>query len=431
MYDIAVIGAGYVGLTTAVCLAELGHAVVCADVDEDRVQLLLDGQSPILEPGMNDLIARGAANGRLRVTTDNTDAVRSAEFVFLCVPTPEQPNGAADLSFVKAACIDIGPALSDRAIVINKSTVPIGSAHLVNEFLARDDVNVVSNPEFLREGSAIHEFMNPDRIVIGADDRAAGERVAALYDKLDAPVVITDPTSAETIKYAANAYLATRLSFVNAIAAVCEAVGADVHDVVQGMGYDQRIGHDFMRPGPGWGGSCFPKDTRALIHIADEAGYSFDFLKGVVDANDQQFARIADKVRGLAGGDLDGARVAVWGLTFKAGTDDLRGSPSLSIIDRLIEAGAFVTAYDPAAEASHPWLAERDLTIVDDAVDAVDGADVLAVLTEWPEFREVDLFMVASKMARPTVIDARDVLDVAELERQGFAVERIGTRSRR
>ena len=289
---IAVIGTGYVGLTTGACLAHLGHDVVCADIDEAKVEALNNGEIPILEDGLDNLVIEGRRAGRLRFVVGAANAVGDREFVYLCVPTPQGDDGSADLSYIESAAREIGPELAPEAIVINKSTVPVGSTRVVEQALQRGDVSVVSNPEFLREGSAVHDFLNPDRVVIGAVDQAAAIRMAGLYIGLTAPIMVTDPASAETIKYASNAFLATKISFVNAVAAVCEAVGADVNDVVLGMGYDRRIGQEFLKPGPGWGGSCFPKDTVALIHIAEEAGYDFRLLKGVVDVNNEQFERV-------------------------------------------------------------------------------------------------------------------------------------------
>jgi UDPglucose 6-dehydrogenase len=282
-------------------------------------------------------------------------------------------------------------------------------------------VFVVSNPEFLREGSAVHDCLNPDRIVIGSDDQGAAIRVASLYLGVPAPLVVTDPASAETIKYAANAFLATKLSFVNAVAAVCEAVGADVADVVLGLGYDKRIGHEFLKPGPGWGGSCFPKDSRALVKIAADAGYDFDLLKGVISVNEQQHRRVVEKIEAAAGGSVDGVAIAVWGLTFKAGTDDLRDSPSVSICDQLAARGAKVRAYDPTSPSGLP-----SLDIVHDPYDACDGAAVLAVLTEWDEFRWVDLTRVGELMEQRRVVDARNILDRSAAVRAGFAYYGIG-----
>jgi UDPglucose 6-dehydrogenase len=421
MAQIAVIGAGYVGLTTAACFSHLGHDVVCADIDERRVAQLTRGEVPIVEAGLDAMVREGLEGGRLSFVVGPASAAASAEFAYLCVPTPQGDDGSADLSYIESAAREIGPVLPSEAVVVNKSTVPVGSTRVVERVLGRDDVVVVSNPEFLREGSAVHDFLNPDRIVIGSDDQSAAVRVAALYIGVPAPIIVTDPASAETIKYASNAFLATKVSFVNAIAAVCEAVGADVKDVVLGMGYDKRIGHEFLKPGPGFGGSCFPKDSRALVHIADSAGYSFDLLQGVITVNEDQFQRVAAKVREMAGGSLVGAKVAVWGLTFKARTDDVRDSPALRIVSLLTEQGATVQAYDPAVKA--PVDAVVPAT---DPYSVCEGADVLVVLTEWDDFRWLDFDKVADLMERPRVVDARNLLDKPALERRGFTYVGIG-----
>jgi UDPglucose 6-dehydrogenase len=300
---------------------------------------------------------------------------------------------------------------------------------VVEQALGRDDVKVASNPEFLREGSAVHDFLHPDRIVIGCEDQATAGRVAALFEGIQAPVIVTDPASAETIKYASNAFLATKVSFVNAIANLCQAVGADVRDVVLGMGYDKRIGFEFLKPGPGWGGSCFPKDSHALVRIASDAGYNFELLKGVIAVNDQQFQLLSDRVADLAGGALEGATVAVWGLTFKAGTDDLRSSPAIEIVERLIAAGATVKAYDPTVSKSLPdHLGHLDVEVCGDPYAACAGASVLAVLTEWDEFRWLDFDKVAGVMAAPAILDARNLLDPVSLRRRGFTYQGLGRR---
>jgi len=422
---IAVIGTGYVGLTTGVCLAHLGHDVVCADIDTHKVARLSAGEVPIVENGLAELLAEGLASGRLRFVVGAANAVPECGVVFLCVPTPQGDDGSADLIYLQSAAREIGPHLSFECVVVNKSTVPVGSAKVVQQVLGRPDVRVVSNPEFLREGSAVQDFLKPDRVVVGADDHAAALIVANLYERTGAPLIITDPASAETIKYAANAFLATKLSFVNAIAAICEGVGADVNDVMVGLGSDHRIGHDFLRPGPGWGGSCFPKDTRALLKIADDAGYRFDLLAGVLNANDQQFDRIADKVRRATGGALAGRTVAVWGLTFKARTDDLRDSPSLAVIERLVAQGARVQAYDPTVTAARPGLPEH-LDLRTDPYGACEGADVLVVLTEWDEFRWLEPTKVAEVMAGRAVVDARNLTERNQWHRAGFHYQGVG-----
>jgi len=421
MSRIAVIGTGYVGLTTGACFAHIGHDVVCADIDPDKVERLQRGEIPILEDGLDNLVKEGLQGGRLSFVLGAANAAADCEFAYLCVPTPQGADGSADLSYIEAAAAEIGPVLPTEAVVVNKSTVPVGSTRVVERALGRSDVPVVSNPEFLREGSAIHDFLNPDRIVIGADDQSAAVRVSSLYIGITAPIIVTDPASAETIKYAANAFLATKISFINAVAAVCEAVGADIKDVALGMGYDSRIGHEFLKPGPGWGGSCFPKDTRAMVRIAEDAGYEFDLLRGVVAVNDEQFERVAEKIVELAGGSVEGKRIGAWGLTFKARTDDLRESPSLEILRRLVAQGAVVRGYDP----SMPEPIEG-IEVVDDPYAAVEGAEVLAVLTEWDEFRWLDLDKVADQMAGRGVLDARNLLDKAALRRRGFEYRGIG-----
>ncbi|MDQ2649504.1 MAG: UDP-glucose/GDP-mannose dehydrogenase family protein [Actinomycetota bacterium] len=421
MSKIAVIGTGYVGLTTGACFAHVGHDVVCADIDEAKVAMLSRGEVPILEAGLDNLVREGLNGGRLSFVLGAAEAVADCEFAYLCVPTPQGADGSADLSYIEDAAREIGPLLPTEAIVVNKSTVPVGSTRVVERALGRSDIAVVSNPEFLREGSAIHDFLHPDRIVIGAEDQAAAVRVSSLYLGITAPVIVTDPASAETIKYAANAFLATKISFINAVAAVCEAVGADIKDVALGMGYDTRIGHEFLRPGPGWGGSCFPKDTRAMVRIAEDAGYDFNLLRGVVAVNDEQLSRVAQKVVDLAGGSVQGKRIAAWGLTFKARTDDLRESPSLEVLARLADQGAEIRAFDPAVTRQLPGI-----EVVTDPYAAVEGAEVLAVLTEWDEFRWLDLEKVAGLMLNPKVVDARNLLDRAALLRHGFEYRGIG-----
>jgi UDPglucose 6-dehydrogenase len=426
---ITVVGAGYVGLTTAACFAHLGHEVFCADIDVERIAALNRGEIPILEAGLDNLLREGVSGGRLHFVVGAAGPAAESEFIYLCVPTPQGADGSADLSYIEAAASELGPVLPPEAVVINKSTVPVGSTLVVEQALGRSDVAVVSNPEFLREGSAVHDFLHPDRIVIGADDQSAAVRVASLYLGIAAPLIVTDPPSAELIKYASNAFLAAKVSFVNAVAAVCEAVGADMNDVVLGMGYDKRIGHEFLKPGPGWGGSCFPKDSRALIRIAEDAGYDFDLLRGVVTVNDDQFERVTKKVVDLVGGSVDGVRIAVWGLTFKARTDDLRDSPSLAIVQRLREGGALIRAYDPSV---HPPVNDRrspmleGLELASDPYAACEGAEALVVLTEWDEFRWLDFDKVAEVMAGLRIVDGRNLLDRESLRRRGFAYQGIG-----
>jgi UDPglucose 6-dehydrogenase len=417
---IAIIGTGYVGLTTGACFAHIGHDVICADIDPGRVERLSQGILPIYEPGLQEIVEAEIASGRLRFVVGAAHAVTDCEFAYLCVQTPQGDDGSADLTYLQQAAAEIGPVMPANSIVVNKSTVPVGSTKVVEKVMGRHDVSVVSNPEFLREGSAVNDFLKPDRIVIGSDDPSAATRVAELYDATSGHVVITDPASAETIKYAANAFLATKISFVNAVAAVCEAVGADVNDVVLGLGYDKRIGHEFLKPGPGWGGSCFPKDTRAMVRIAEDAGYDFNLLKGVVVVNDEQRERMVSKVQQAVGGNLDGAVIAAWGLTFKANTDDLRESPAVAIISELQEKGAVVRAFDPQVP-HHPTIDTRN-----DAYAVCDGAAALVVLTEWDEFRWLDLAEVKRRIHGPNIVDTRNLLDRSAALRLGFTYQGVG-----
>ncbi len=428
MSRIAVIGTGYVGLTTGACFAHMGHHVICADVVPEKVERLSRGEIPILESGLPELVRSGIDGGRLSFVLGAAAAVPDAEFVYLCVPTPQSDDGSADLSYIRSAATEIAPLLMPECVVVNKSTVPVGSTRVVEEVLGRDDVTVVSNPEFMREGSAVHDFMHPDRIIIGSHDQAAAARVASLFNALRAPVIVTDPASAETIKYASNAFLAAKVSFANAVANVCEAVGADVRDVLLGMGYDKRIGFEFLKPGPGWGGSCFPKDIRALIRIAEDGGYDFGLLRGVEQVNTDQFVRVVAKVERMVGGSVDGHTVAAWGLTFKARTDDMRMSPAVEITRRLSALGARVQAYDPAVPPARAAADDRlaGVSVVDDPYGACEGAAGLVVLTEWDEFRRLDFAKVAAALAEPRIVDARNLLDPAALRRRGFTYEGMG-----
>jgi len=424
MSNIAVIGTGYVGLSSGACFAHLGHVVTCVDVVQLKIDNLNRGILPIVETGLEDLVAEGVASGLLTFTTDVASAVKDADVVFLCVPTPEGADGSADLSYIQTAARTLSPLLRSGAVVVNKSTVPVGSTKVVERELKRPDIAVVSNPEFLREGSAIQDFLHPDRVVVGADNREAAIAVGALYEKVGAPIVVTDPASAETIKYAANAFLSTKISYINAVAAICEGVGADINDVVLGLGYDKRIGHEFLRPGPGWGGSCFPKDTKAMVKIAQDAGYEFGLLKGVITVNDQQYGRIVDKIRAAAGGTLKGKKIASWGLTFKALTDDLRDSPAVEIVSRLLADGASVSVFDPTVTVAPKGI--DAITVSASPLDACAGADVIAVLTEWDDFRWVSPVEAAGVVRTKQIVDARNLLDRSEWRRSGFEYQGIG-----
>jgi UDPglucose 6-dehydrogenase len=427
---IAIIGTGYVGLTTGACFSHLGHDVICADVDEQKIARLRAGEIPIVEKGLDRLVDEGIRSGKLRFVVGAAEASKHAEFHYLCVPTPQGPDGAADLSYLEQAAADIGPVLPNNSVVVNKSTVPVGSTRVVSRVLGRSDVAVVSNPEFLREGTAVADFLQPDRVVIGSRDPEAAIRVAALYSRIAAPIMVTDPVSAETIKYASNAFLAAKLSFVNAIATLCEAVGADVNDVVLGMGYDSRIGREFLRPGPGWGGSCFPKDTRALANIAREAGYDFSFLDEVLRVNVDQFDRTAQKVLDAIDPAHTDTHVAFLGLTFKAGTDDLRDSPSIEVLKRVTAAGIRVKAYDPAVLADDGRFKRTypdiEVELTSDPYAAAEGASVLAIMTEWDEFVGLDFDKLAEIMACRSIVDARNLLEPSIPRRRGFVYRGVG-----
>lgn len=421
---IAIMGTGYVGLSTGACFSSLGYSVVCLDIDAAKIAMLREGSIPIVETGLTELVTAGLTDQSLSFTTEISESIPHADVVFLCLPTPQDDDGSADLSYVEKAVGDIRTSLKPGAIVVNKSTVPIGTAMRVKDILQRDDVSVVSNPEFLRQGTAVQDFLHPSRVVIGGDNPSATAAVAALYDGVDAPILQMKTASAEALKYAANAFLATKLTFINAMADICEAVGADIFDVATGIGMDPRIGSDMLRAGPGWGGSCFPKDTRALVSIAADGGYDFALLRGVIETNDQHYARIANKVIEECGGSVNGKVVASWGLTFKAETDDLRDSPAIKILTVLHEAGAVIQAYDPTAKqtyAAYPWI-----KISASALEACDGADVLAVLTEWKEFAEVNPQEIGQRLKAKMVVDGRNVLNRDAWQAAGFTYKGVG-----
>lgn len=424
---IAVVGAGYVGLTTSACLASLGHSVVCADSDADKVERLARGEVGIREPGLPELVAAGLRSGRLSFVRGARAAAAGAELVFLCVPTPFGGEGGVDVSAMESVIAECGQLLAAGCVVVNKSTVPVGMAGRVAELLGRGDLPVVSNPEFLREGSAVQDFLHPDRFVVGSDRPDAANQVAALYARLGAPVLVTDAASAELVKYAANCFLAMKVSFANAIADLCEELGADIGDVTRGVGYDSRIGSAFLAPGPGWGGSCLTKDTRALLCAAEAAGLELDLLRATIDANARRHQQMADKVRlvvtGNAAGSLAGRRIALLGLTFKAGTDDLRDSPALAVAGLLHQAGADLVGCDPAVAAGTEL---GPVKVVADAYAAAADAEAIVVLTEWAEFRLLDWTKIAESMRRRIVVDTRNLLAPADVHKAGIEWTGIG-----
>jgi len=432
-HNIAVIGTGYVGLTAGACLASLGHRVVCADMDPAKVERLSRGEVPILEESLPELVRAGLDSGLLTFVLGAAEAVRDAETVFVCVGTPMSQDGNLDMTAVDAVIDEIQDWLRPGCVLVTKSTVPVGTAARLTRRLGRPDVQVVSNPEFLREGTSVHDFLHPDRVVVGAESREAAEHVAALYAKLDAPMMITDAASAELIKYAANCFLAVKLSYVNVIAELCERVGADIGQVATALGKDHRIGGAFLRPGPGWGGSCLPKDTRAMLRTAESADIDFRLLRAAIDVNVHQRERITDKIARVCGTDsaapLDGVRLGVLGLTFKAGTDDLRDSPATAIAQELSRLGAELVAYDPAlSTGNHPAEPVPGVTVVDDPYQAAKGAAGLVLFTEWPEFRDLDWGRMAAVLDRAVIVDTRNHLDPELLRAAGIAWHGVGVR---
>ena len=430
---IAMIGTGYVGLVSGTCFSEFGITVTCVDTDAGKIERLHRNIMPIYEPGLDALVADNVKAGRLFFTTDLTGAVREADAVFIAVGTPSRRgDGHADLSYVYAAAEQIADAMDGYTVVVNKSTVPVGTGDEVERIIRnrRPDAefDVVSNPEFLREGSAINDFMRPDRVVIGTESERARAVMKQLYRVLyliETPIVFTSRRTSELIKYAGNTFLATKITFINEIADLCEKVGADVHDVAKGIGLDGRIGKKFLHPGPGYGGSCFPKDTLALVRTARDAGAPLKIVETVVAVNDERKKRMADKIVAACGGSVAGKTVAVLGLTFKPNTDDMRDSPSLDIVPALVEAGASVRAFDPEGmeEAKKQLPA---ITYCDDPYAAMEGADALAILTEWNEFRALDFGRTKSLLKAPVVVDLRNVYEPEMMREAGFTYVSIG-----
>ncbi len=432
MKQICVVGTGYVGLVTGTCFAELGNRVICLDINEEKVVRLQRGEIPIYEPGLEELVQRNVAAGRLRFTTHYAEAVPDADFCFIAVNTPSGAEGEADLGQVRAAAAALAPHLREEAIIVNKSTVPIGTAdrvdHIVERHLPADKkglrFGVVSNPEFLREGSALTDFTQTDRVVLGATRREDAEQVAELYAPLKCAVLITDPRTAEMIKYASNAFLATKISFINEVASVCERLGADVRIVAEGMGRDTRIGRAFLDAGLGWGGSCFPKDVKALAHMAAVSGCHPQLLRTVIEINKHQRHKVIQRLRDSLG-TLEGQTVALLGLAFKPNTDDLREAPALEIAHLLLAEGAQLRAYDPVAMDNAARLLP-EAYYARDAYDAVSGADAAVLVTDWNEFKQLDLVRLRERMVRPVLVDGRNVYEPAVARSAGFLYYAIG-----
>ncbi len=430
---IAVVGSGYVGLVLGACLAENGNTVACVDKDALKVATLKSGKMPIYEPGLEEIVLRNQHEDRLSFTTDLPSAVKASDIVFIAVGTPQGEDGAADLQHVLAVAKSIGRALEKYTVIVDKSTVPVGTAKKVREEIASQTTqpfSVVSNPEFLKQGAAIEDFMKPDRVVIGIEDK--DERAEALMKELygpftrtGAPILTMSTASAELCKYAANSILATRISFMNEVANVCELVGADVDHVRKAIGSDRRIGASFLFPGVGYGGSCFPKDTQALLKSAQDKGYDFKILRAVEDVNDRQKERIVDKIEAHFP-DLSGRTIAIWGLAFKPRTDDMREAPAIPIIERLLARGVTVKAYDPAAAPVARGIFGDRITLCDKSYDALGGADALAVVTEWNEFREPDFAKMRSLMKAPVVFDGRNIYSPEHMRALGFTYFSIG-----
>jgi UDPglucose 6-dehydrogenase len=429
---IAMIGTGYVGLVSGACFADFGHHVTCVDKDATKIDGLHQGRMPIWEPGLDALVAANAANGRLTFTTDVEEGVQGADAVFIAVGTPaRRGDGHADLTYVFEAARELAPHLGEKAVVVTKSTVPVGTGDKISALLAengRGNIAVASNPEFLREGAAIADFKHPDRIVVGAEDDHAREVLREIYRPLflnRAPILFTSRRTAELIKYAANAFLAVKISFINEIADLCEAVDADVQDVARGIGLDNRIGPKFLHAGPGYGGSCFPKDTLALLQTANAAGVAQRIVATTVSVNDDRKAAMAERVERAVGGDLKGKKVAVLGLAFKPNTDDMRDAPSLPLIEGLKARGANISAFDPVAREQAEKLVDG-IDFATDAASAAKDADVLVIVTEWDEFRALDLAAIAASMRGKLLVDLRNVYDQADADRAGLTYLGIG-----
>ena len=430
---IAVVGTGYVGLVTGTCFAETGNQVICVDIDAKKVERMQNGEVPIYEPDLDVLFERNQRQGRLKFTTDLKEAVDASEIIFLALPTPPGEDGSADLKYILGVAKDLSTLITKYTVVIDKSTVPVGTAEKVHAALAEnlDEslFDVVSNPEFLREGVAVDDFLKPDRVVIGTDSEQAEEKMRRLYEpfvRSGNPIIFMDLRSAEMTKYAANSYLATRISFMNEIANLCEKAGADVDAVRKGMGSDTRIGKRFLFPGVGYGGSCFPKDVQALAHTAGQHDYQFRILNAVMDVNTKQRFRIADKLEAYFGDDLKDKTIALWGLAFKPNTDDIREAPALYTIDRLLEAGATVRAFDPEATENVRAIYGDKVTFCEDQYEALEGADALAIVTEWSVFRTPDFEKIKSALSEPVIFDGRNLYDLDRMRENGFRYNSIG-----
>ncbi len=430
---IAVIGTGYVGLAIGACLADFGNTVICVDADVEKIKILLEGGIPIYEPGLMELVRKNTSNQTLQFSTDIAAAIKSSDFIFIAVGTPENEVGQADLTAVKAVASNIGENIDSYKVIVTKSTVPIGTGALIKDIIAQIShgkypFDVVSNPEFLREGSAIKDFMEPNRVIIGVESESAKKLLEELYSPLTkkgVPLLTTNLVTAETIKYASNSFLAVKISFINEIANLCDITGADVKLVSKGMGMDNRIGHHFLSPGPGFGGSCFPKDVQALLHKGESEGISLKLLKAALDANRDQRGRIISKLADLLDGEFKNKTIAILGLAFKANTDDIRCSPAQDILEFLIQEQVNIKAYDPAA-MNHMKKIYPEVEYSSSAYEAIEDADAVLILTEWDEFKKIDLELVKSKLRQPLLVDARNILNTVKLKDLGFKFLNVG-----
>jgi len=427
---LCIIGTGYVGLVTGTCLADLGNEVIFCDTDVNKISSLKKKEIPIYEPGLKEVLLRNFEKDRIALSTDTARAIEQSSVVFITVGTPEDHTGAADLSYIKCVAEEIGKSLNEYKVIVNKSTVPVGTSRLVASIIARESggnvaFDVVSNPEFLREGSAVEDFMNPYRVVIGSSSERAAEIMTKLYEPLKTNVLVTDPASSEMIKYTSNAFLAAKVSFINAVSNICSVVGADVIKVAEGMGLDKRIGPDFLQPGPGFGGSCFPKDCKALIKTADDHGYDFYLLKAVMQVNEDQKRYVGKWVEELLD-DLKDKQIGVLGLAFKPETDDMRESAAITVIEYLMEKGAKVRAYDPIATDNAKKVLSSEIEFAADAYEVAADCDALILLTHWDEFKKLDFAKLRSLMAQPFFIDTRNFLDQNEMESLGFVYRGVG-----
>ncbi len=430
MKNIAVIGVGYVGLVTGACFADLGNKVVALDINEEKIEGLKQGIMPIYEPGLAEVVERNVRAGRLSFTTSYAEAIKDAEFVFICVGTPSGVDGEADLQYVRQAAESIAEVMDHELIIVNKSTVPVGTGDWVAEIVRKAQPKpipfaVVSCPEFLREGSALHDFMNPDRTVLGSLNQEAADKVAQLHLPLRAPIIVTDLRTAEMIKYASNAFLATKISFINEIANICEALGADVKEVAVGMGADKRIGPLFLDAGVGFGGSCFPKDVLALKHMATVNGKHPQLLQAVIDINAYQRKQVIIKLRELLGEDLSGKVIGLLGLAFKPNTDDMRDAPSITIAEMLLEAGAIVKGYDPVAMRVASTIL-KGVTLCENPYALAEGCDAVVVVTDWNEFKQLDMPRIRDLMKQPVIVDGRNIYDPAHMAALGFRYRGFG-----